>query len=138
MSGGLIVVILAVLIIAVVFLPMFGEQINIITGINKKLIKRYWQRTEAQLGRGDAGIKKAIADADKLLDYVLRKGKYGGATMAERMKQADNKFSDVNRVLRAHNLRNRLSRDNNLRIGAVKAKEILSDFRQALKDLGAL
>ena len=138
MSGSLIVVLLAVLILAVLFIPMFGEQLKQITGLNRKLIRRYWQRIESYQSHGEAGIRKAIKEADRLLDYVLRKGRYGGGTMAERLKQADNKFSDVNNVLRAHNLRNRLNKEAGLQVGQSRAKQTLSDFQQALKDLGAL
>src|SRR5688500_7449722 len=100
MSTGIIIVALAAIILIMVFVPMFGEQLKNIAGLDKKLIQKHWRRIEDYLNQGEAGIHKAVNGADKLLDYVLRKGRFGGDTMAERLKQADSKFSDVNGIWR--------------------------------------
>jgi hypothetical protein len=55
-------------------------------------------------------IKSALIDADKLLDFVLKKKGIKGDTLGERLKSASNLFDRelYNQVWEAHKLRNKL------------------------------
>jgi hypothetical protein len=80
----------------------------------------------------------AIIDADKLLDDALKRLRYKGNTMGERLVAAQHELTDNDAVWYAHKLRNKLVHEEvaSLKEGAVK--DALKGFRQALKDLGAL
>lgn len=81
---------------------------------------------------------KAIISADKLLDKALKKRKYKGKSMGERMVNAQRIFSDNDGIWSAHNLCKKIivQPDANLRESVIK--KTLIAYRQALKDIGAL
>ncbi len=55
-------------------------------------------------------LKSALIEYDKLFDYYLRKMKFPGSTMGERLKSAKNAFDrdTYNKIWIAHKLRNTL------------------------------
>lgn len=81
---------------------------------------------------------EAIIEADKLLDRALKKRKFRGKSMGERMVAAQRIFSDNDGVWFAHNLSKKILADDNLKLKEVDVKEALIGFRQALRDIGAL
>jgi hypothetical protein len=80
----------------------------------------------------------AIINADKLLDTALKKRRFSGKTMGERLVSAQKKFTNNDSVWFAHKLRNRLVHEQDVSLREKDVKEALIGFRQALKDLGAL
>ena len=79
--------------------------------------------------------KHAILDADKLLDYALKKKGYQG-TLGEKLKKSKSRFSDLNGVWFAHKLRNKVAHELD-EININEAKRALKHFKKALNDLGA-
>jgi hypothetical protein len=80
----------------------------------------------------------AIINADKLLDEALKKRKYKGKTMGERLVAAQRAITDNDSVWFGHKLRNRLVHEENVKLKEKDVKLALVGFRQGLKDLGAL
>ncbi|MDQ2973050.1 MAG: hypothetical protein M3Q79_01035 [bacterium] len=80
----------------------------------------------------------AIIEADSLLGEVLKKRKFKGANMGERMVSAQKLFSDHDAVWTAHKLRNKLAHGEQKTVKEDEVKKALVALRQALKDLGAL
>jgi hypothetical protein len=80
----------------------------------------------------------AVIDADKLLDDALKKLKYKGKTMGERLVAAQRDMTDNDSVWYAHKLRNKLVHEDVSTIKEVAVKDALKGVRQALRDLGAL
>lgn len=81
----------------------------------------------------------ALAEADKLLDLALKKRKFKGKSMGERMVAAQRTFTDNDRAWFAHNLAKKVrSNDPKLRLKESDVKDALIGFRQALRDIGAL
>jgi hypothetical protein len=80
----------------------------------------------------------AIQDADKLLDKALRRRKFKGKSMGERMVSAQRMITDNDRLCFAHNLAKKIIADPKLRLKEDDVKNALMGFRQALKDIGAL
>ena len=80
----------------------------------------------------------AIIDADKLLDEALKKSRFKGKTMGERLVTAQRSLSNNDGVWFAHKLRNKLVHEQYDNLRETDVKEALVGFRQALKDLGAL
>lgn len=80
----------------------------------------------------------AVIDADKLLDEALKKHRYKGKTMGERLMTAQHDIKDNDGVWYGHKLRNRLVHENGIKLREREVKNALLGIRAALKDLGAL
>lgn len=80
----------------------------------------------------------AIIEADKLLDKALKRRKFKGKRMGERMVAAQRKFTDNDAVWFAHNLCKKVLTDPDARLREQDVKNALVGFRQGLRDLGAL
>lgn len=80
----------------------------------------------------------ALREADKLLDKALKKRKFKGKTMGERMVSAQRTFTDNDAAWFAHNVQKKLMNDPNFKLRESDVKDALVGFRQALRDLGAL
>jgi hypothetical protein len=111
---------------------------NRVGGVDKALVANRWATIEASANDGGLGLRNAVSEADKLLDYVLRQSGVPGTTMADRLRAGDRRFSDINSIWRAHKLRNALAHEVGFDMVASQAREALQDFKRGLKDLGAL
>jgi hypothetical protein len=80
----------------------------------------------------------AIIDADKLLDDALKRRKYKGKTMGERLVSAQRDITDNDSVWFAHKLRNRLVHEQTAPMKESIVKDALKGIRSALRDMGAL
>lgn len=80
----------------------------------------------------------AIINADKLLDEALKKRKYRGKTMGERMVSAQHDIQDNDSLWYGHKLRNKLVHEEMKKLKKQDVMTALIGFREALKDLGAL
>lgn len=80
----------------------------------------------------------ALKEADKLLDKALKKRKFKGKTMGERMVSAQRIFTDNDGAWFAHNVYKKVTNDPNFKLREKDVKNALVGFRQALRDLGAL
>ena len=80
----------------------------------------------------------AIISADKLLDEALKKKRFAGKTMGERLTKAQRVLSDNEGVWFGHKLRSKLEADIATPLKEADVKQALLGIRQALKDLGAL
>lgn len=81
---------------------------------------------------------KALTEAEKLLEKALKKRKYKGKSMGERMVSAQKVFTDNDGVWFAHNLYKKVAAGEVKRLKEEDIKEALVAYRQALRDLGAL
>jgi hypothetical protein len=80
---------------------------------------------------------QAVLSADKLLDAALKKCRFKGKTMGERLVAAQNNLSDNDLVWTAHNMAKRIVETPDITLREKDVKLALIGFRQALKDLGA-
>ena len=95
-----------------------------------KYIELHWGRIV-----DDQDPKHAVMDADKLLDYALKAKGFEGS-LGEKLKAAGPRFSDLNGIWSAHNLRNRVAHE----LGDISkgdSMRALKSFKRALNDLGA-
>lgn len=96
-----------------------------------------WKELQGQLS-DKANWPKALADADQLLDSALRRRKFKGKTMGERMVSAQKVISNNDAMWFAHNLNKKLLSEPTTRLKEADVKAALIGFRNALKDIGAL
>lgn len=81
---------------------------------------------------------EAIKSADKLLESALKKKKFNGKNMGEKLVAAQRLFSNNDSVWFAHNLNKKLRDKPSTTLKEQDVKNALVGFRQALKDVGAL
>ena len=105
--------------------------------LNKEYFQGRWQELQ-KLCKDKSTWPLAVIDADKLLDEALKKSKYKGKTMGERLVAAQRDISNNDEVWYGHKLRNRLVHENNVGLTERNVKDALIGIRGALKDLGAL
>ena len=106
--------------------------------LNRQYIADSWKEITEMARASTKSAQHAVIEADKLLDYVLRKRAFKGETMGERLKSAQKVLSNNNNVWQAHKLRNQLVHEAESKIAPGQVKQALLGFRQALKDLKAL
>ncbi len=80
----------------------------------------------------------AVIAADKLLDDILKRRRFKGKSMGERIVSAQRTLSDNDAVWFAHNLAKKTKEDDAPQLKEGDVKKALLGFRQALRDLGAL
>lgn len=105
--------------------------------LKRKKFTFEWKKLQSYC-RDPSTWADAIKTADKLLDQALKKRKFKGRSMGERMVSAQHKFSDNDSLWYAHNLCKKLKADADLKLNQDQVKDALVGFRQALRDLGAL
>ncbi|MDR1970206.1 MAG: hypothetical protein LBQ11_02590 [Candidatus Nomurabacteria bacterium] len=85
-----------------------------------------------------ANYQFAVLAADKLLDQALRDLDLEGDTIDDRLKNAKNKFSNLNTVRAARKIRNRIAHEADVNLDLTSTKQALAAFKKALKELGAI
>ncbi len=128
-------VIFAASLILLVVLSVFSKR----TGrLDQDYFNRQWEEIVSMYQRSEELWPQAIIKADILLDEALKKQKYRGKNMGERLVEANRIFRDPDSVWRAHKTRNRLVHEPNAKVNRNNASATMRGFRKALKDLGAL
>lgn len=105
--------------------------------LNQEYYMERWQTLQG-LCKDKATWPLAVIDADKLLDDALKRSRYRGKTMGERLVAAQRDIANNDDVWFGHKLRNRLVHESNVKLTERMVKEALLGIRSALKDLGAL
>ncbi len=97
-----------------------------------------WKEVQAKLS--DKSLwTQALIDADRLLDKALKKRRFRGKSMGERLVNAQRFITDNDDIWDAHNLVKKLiAAPDSVRLKDNDVKEALISFREALKDIGAL
>lgn len=129
-----------IVIIGAVF-ALLGVVTTIVLRFPKRLKSNYfvakWKELQA-FCKDKSTWPQALAEADKLLDRALKKRKFKGKTMGERMVAAQRTFSDNDGAWFAHNLAKKVVADANWKLKESDVKDALIGYRQALRDIGAL
>lgn len=127
--GAVLILFLVSAILAVVVRRRPGK-------LNREHFALRWQDLQKQCA-AQATWPLAIIEGDKLLDDVLKRLKYRGKTMGERLVAAQHDLSDNDGVWYGHKLRNKIVHEQ-ISLRQKDVQSALKGFRQALKDLGAL
>jgi hypothetical protein len=105
--------------------------------LNVKYYQGHWNEVQS-LCKSQNTWPLAIINGDKLLDDALKARRYKGKTMGERLVSAQRDLTDNDSVWFGHKLRNKLVHEETPPIKQAEVMKVLTGFRQALKDLGAL
>lgn len=134
MSNVVVYLVLAFIlfdIVIVVWIILNRRKKNGFHSANLQYLLQNWSRIEAIV---KVDPKHAVLDADKLLDFALRKKGFEG-TVGDKLKKAAVFFSDKNGIWTAHKLRNRIAHEI-FELNVDEAKSALRSFKRALIDLG--
>ncbi len=118
-------------------IALVGYKLPARHGLDKEYFSSKWLELLARV-KTDDGMALAVIDADKLLDEALKRRRFSGKTMGERMVAAQRSMTDNDAAWFAHKLRNRLVHEANIKLKKKEAVRALEGFKKALKDLGAL
>lgn len=95
-----------------------------------------WHEIQAMLKNGPSGLRSALFEADKLLDYVMQAKGFRGATMGERLKYDGKRLSNLNDVWAAHKLRNQFAHSLDHDMVPAQVQKAVRDLGKAISDLG--
>jgi hypothetical protein len=104
--------------------------------LNTTLVQNKWAEITAMQSHGPSGLKNALIEADKLLDYVMIQKGFSGETMGDRLKSGGNAFSNLNNIWSAHKLRNQMAHEVEIDMVAEQVKQAISNLGQGIRDLG--
>lgn len=138
MDAGLIVLFAAILIIGALLFALitFGKKGR---SLDVEKYRSRWMTIEQSMTRdNEASYHMAILNADKLVDQALQDIGFSGQTMGERLKSAKTALPHRDNIWAAHKLRNRIAHEPDARISYDHARRALAQFKQTLKDLGAI
>jgi len=103
----------------------------------RSIILRKWKEVEALME--EKKYKEAVLEADKALDFAMRKMHLAGEAFAQRFRKAEKLIgSRQGGVWAAHKMRNQLVHDIDFNITVGKADGAVAAFHRALKKLNAL
>lgn len=138
MDGTIIFLFAAILIIGVALFAAitFGKRSS---SLNVEKYRTRWLAIEQSIERdNEASYNIAILNADKLVDHALREKGFSGQTMGERLKSAKNALPHRDNIWQAHKLRNQIAHEPDVKANYDQARRALAQYKQTLKDLGAI
>ncbi|MBI4086142.1 MAG: hypothetical protein HY433_02800 [Candidatus Liptonbacteria bacterium] len=112
---------------------------NIVT-LGNAAFKERWEEIAKKTESGSfEPLRIAIVDADKLADDILRRMGLGGKHIADRLEQlSQDDFTSLERLWRAHRVRNQLVHEPDFRISADEGAKTLKDYEAFLKETGTI
>lgn len=102
-----------------------------------ELVKTKWGEIEV-MQNTPSGLKNALFEADKLLDYVMIGKGFAGETMGERLQSstARTSYRDLNAIWSAHKLRNQMAHEVNHDFVPAQVQKAIKDLKDGINDLG--
>jgi hypothetical protein len=107
-------------------------------GIDRGYIDSKWQGIEELMQLGSpSNYSRAVLEADKLLDHILKGFRMPGTTMADRLKASQNKFSKegYDAAWKAHKVRNELVHNSQFELMDYSAKSAIENYKKAIDEL---
>lgn len=138
MDAGIIVLFAAILIVGALLFAIitFGKRGG---GLDVEKYRSKWLAIEQSVARdNEASCHMAILNADKLVDQALIDKGFKGQTMGERLKSAKAALPHRDNIWQAHKLRNRIAHEPDIKVSYDLTRRALAQFKQTLKDLGAI
>lgn len=106
--------------------------------VTREYARQKWQEIEQlmQLGK-PSNYAKAILEADKLLDHLLKGLRAPGITMGDRLKASKNRFSKdaYYAAWQAHKIRNELVHNSEYEATDFIARHAIANFKKPLDEL---
>jgi hypothetical protein len=97
---------------------------------------RGWLQIQKRIHLGDEeNLKLAITEADRILDELLKKSGYVGATMDERLSKITSaQLSNITDVWSAHKIKQRILKEKDFHINKPEAEIIINIYKKSFKE----
>jgi hypothetical protein len=103
--------------------------------VDGELAKRWRKVVEYTESNNPNDWKQAIIEADIMLDQLLTKLGYQGATIGEKlMRVTRGDFKTLTQAWDAHNVRNRIAHESGYEINQLEARETIGFYRQVFDE----
>lgn len=106
--------------------------------LDRGFINSKWQEIEQLIRLGSpSNYSRAVLEADKLLDHILKGYRVPGMTMGDRLKSAKSRFSAqaYDAAWSAHKIRNELVHNSQFQVMDYTAKSAINNFKKAIDEL---
>ncbi len=116
------------------------ERAKRIFTLRTEVFRERWQSVIKRVNLASPeSMRLAIIEADGVVDAILKDIGISGEHMADRlMRIAPESLLSLNRLWRAHRLRNELVHTPGFAISAEEAKKTIDDYESFLKEIGIL
>lgn len=139
MNPSLIFFVVAILIVGVLLFAVISATKKRTVILDTEKYQSRWLEIEQTLVKEDVKTYNLVVmEADKLLDHALKELGIHGKTFAEKLKNTSDMFTSINSVWHAHKLRNQVVHESGFKVNYDQARRALANFKQALKDVGAI
>ncbi len=108
--------------------------------LENQVLREAWLGVMKRFAAGSAdSLKLAVIEADKLADETLRSLGLEGEHMADRLEKiSSEELRTLDRLWRAHRMRNELVHTPGYELTVDDAKRVLGDYRAFLEEVGLL
>lgn len=108
--------------------------------ISRRRSVKAWQQIQKRLKiGGEANLKLAVIEADKILDELLKMSGYRGETMADRLKQVlPTQLSNIEDLWNCHKIRNRIVHEPDYRINQSETEIAVGFYKKAFQEFGLI
>lgn len=106
--------------------------------LDRQFVQNKWQEIDELLVLGaPSNYQRAVLEADKLLDHLLKCHRAPGLTMGDRLKATQKKFSPdgYNAAWQGHKVRNELVHNAQYELTDFMAKAAIENFKKAIGEL---
>jgi len=115
-----------------------SQQTPVDISVDRQFALNKWQEIEQLMTLGNSSnFAKAVLEADKLLDHLLKAHRAPGLTMGDRLKSSINKFSreGYQAAWNGHKVRNELVHNSQYEMTDFIARPAIENFRKAIEEL---
>lgn len=126
------IVLVAIILLGVLWIFLISKRSQKLSRSDYSLVCKEWESVSKRV---EYDARHAVLEADKLVDFVLKRKGYEGQ-MSDKLRKAEGTFSNANALWSAHKLRNKIAHEIGFEVSNKDAKHALSAFKQALWDLG--
>ena len=106
--------------------------------VDRAFVTNKWQEIEQLMALGSpSNYTRAVLEADKLLDHLLKARRAPGLTMGDRLKASTNKFSpeSYQAAWNGHKVRNELVHNSEYQLTDFIARAAIENFKKAIGEL---
>lgn len=117
----------------------FVDKWNLADMSKVKVLRAWKEIVQGIATEESAKMKKAINDADKILEEALKAKGFTGKTVDERLNKVDAvQLENIKEVWQAHRLSERIKKEPTLVIAPNEAWNIIHIYEKAFKDFGLI
>lgn len=106
--------------------------------LDQEFLHQKWAEIEQLLALGKpSNYSRAVLEADKLLDHILKGLHTPGLTMGDRLKSSEKRFSreGYNAAWQGHKVRNELVHNSEYELTDFMARQAIENFARAIGEL---